>query len=76
MRSIALGQAEYEQLMDEIHGYCQQARELREQAAALQQTGLTDFQVSEKIQQLLNHAKHLDTQTRARSIRLQAACTV
>ncbi|MGG0887001.1 hypothetical protein HPY28_29940 [Brevibacillus sp. HB1.2] len=57
---IAQAQAEYEQLMDDICGYCQQARELREQAAALQQTGLTDFQVSEEIQQLLKHAEHLD----------------
>ncbi|MDR4997402.1 hypothetical protein [Brevibacillus parabrevis] len=57
---IAQAQAEYDQLMDDIRGYCQQARELREQAAALQQTGLTDFQVSEEIQQLLKHAKHLD----------------
>ncbi|WP_240463469.1 hypothetical protein [Paenibacillus apiarius] len=47
--------------MDEIRSYCQQARELREQAAVLQQSGRTDFQVSEEIQQLLNRAEHLDT---------------
>ncbi|WP_435924013.1 hypothetical protein [Paenibacillus sp. DYY-L-2] len=60
VRSIAQARAAYEQLMDEIRVYCQQARELREQAAELQQTGLTDFQVSEEIQQLLKHAEHLD----------------
>ena len=59
-RSIAQARVAYEQLMNEIHSYCQQARELREQATELKQTGLTDFQVSEEIQQLLKHAKHLD----------------
>jgi hypothetical protein len=58
--SIAQARAAYEQLMDEIRVYCQQARELREQAAELQRSGLTDFQISEEIQQLLKHAKHLD----------------
>lgn len=29
----------------------------------MQQTGLTDFKVSEEIQQLLKHAKHLDAVT-------------
>ncbi|GIP59568.1 hypothetical protein [Paenibacillus woosongensis] len=50
LQSIAQAREAHEQLMDEIRGYCQQARELREQAAALQQTGLTDFKVSEEIQ--------------------------
>lgn len=36
LRSIAQAGAAYEQLMDEIRGYCQQARQLREQAAELQ----------------------------------------
>ncbi|WP_256022403.1 hypothetical protein [Paenibacillus kribbensis] len=31
VRSIAQAQAEYEQLMEEIRGYCQQAKQLREQ---------------------------------------------
>lgn len=56
---IAESQVAYEQLMDEIRGYCQQARELREQAAVLQRSGRTDFQISEEIQQLLKHAEHL-----------------
>ena len=57
---IAESQVAYEQLMDEIRGYCQQARELREQAAELQRSGLTDFQVREEIQQLLKRAEYLD----------------
>ncbi|WP_334073547.1 MULTISPECIES: hypothetical protein [Paenibacillus] len=60
VRSIAQARAAYEQFMNEIRGYCQQARELREQAAVLQRSGRTDFQISEEIQQLLKHAKHLD----------------
>jgi len=42
MRSIAHAQAEYEELMEEIRNYCQQARELREQAAELKWSGRTD----------------------------------
>ncbi|MCP3779389.1 hypothetical protein [Paenibacillus sp. MZ03-122A] len=60
MRSIAQARAAYEQLMNEIHSYCQQARELREQAAELRQSGRTDFQVREEIQKLLDHAEHLN----------------
>ncbi|QDS35647.1 hypothetical protein [Brevibacillus brevis] len=60
VRSIAQARAAYEQLMDGIRGYCQQARELREQAEKLQRSGRTDFQISEEIQQLLNRAEHLD----------------
>ncbi|MFU1794162.1 deaminase domain-containing protein [Paenibacillus azoreducens] len=60
VRSIAQARAANEQLMDEIRGYCQQARELREQAVGLQRSGRTDFQVREEIQQLLNRADHLD----------------
>ncbi|GFN31589.1 hypothetical protein [Paenibacillus xylaniclasticus] len=43
VRSIARARAAYEQLMEEVRGYCQQAKELREQAAVLQQSGRTDF---------------------------------
>ncbi|WP_019537631.1 hypothetical protein [Paenibacillus ginsengihumi] len=60
VRSIARARAAYEQLMEEIRGYCQQARQLREQAAGLQRSGRTDFQVRGEIQQLLNRAEHLD----------------
>lgn len=57
---IAESQVAYEQLMDEIRGYCQQARQLLEQVAELQRSGRTDFEVREEIQQLLNRAEHLD----------------
>ncbi|MCE5173143.1 hypothetical protein LQV63_28170 [Paenibacillus profundus] len=60
VRSIAQACAIYEQLMYEIRGHCQKARELREQAKMLQESGRTDFQVSEEIQQLLNRAEHLN----------------
>ncbi len=33
----------YEQLMDEIRGYCQQDKELSEQSTELQHSGRTDF---------------------------------
>ncbi|MEK4114617.1 hypothetical protein NST44_00175 [Paenibacillus sp. FSL W8-0919] len=52
VRSITQARVVYEQLMDEIRGYCQQARQLREQEAELQRSGRTDFQVREEIQQL------------------------
>ncbi|WP_245233273.1 hypothetical protein [Paenibacillus maysiensis] len=38
VRSIALARVAYEQFMDDIRSYCQQARELREQSAVLQQS--------------------------------------
>lgn len=57
---IAQAQAEYEQLMDEIRSYCQQARGLREQVAELQRSGRTDIQLREEIQELLNQAEHWD----------------
>ncbi|MGG4394587.1 hypothetical protein ABEX25_09835 [Paenibacillus thiaminolyticus] len=60
VRSIAQARVAYEQLMNEIHSYCQQAREIREQVAELRQSGRTDLQVREEIQKLLDHAEHLD----------------
>ncbi|MEK4429112.1 hypothetical protein MHB54_07615 [Paenibacillus sp. FSL M7-0802] len=45
--------------MDEIRGYCQQAKELPEQAAELQRSGRRDFQVRAEIKQLLDQAEHL-----------------
>lgn len=45
MGFIAQAQVAYEQLMDEISSYCQQARGLREQAAELQRSGRTDSSV-------------------------------
>ncbi|MGV6938279.1 hypothetical protein ACWA2B_22960 [Paenibacillus sp. CMM36] len=40
--------------MNEIGGYCQQAKELPEQAAELQRSGRIDFQIRAEIKQLLN----------------------
>ncbi|MFB0832870.1 hypothetical protein ACEU2D_25215 [Brevibacillus laterosporus] len=60
VRSIAQAQAEYEQLMEEIRGYCQQAKDLREQAAELRRTGRTDSQVGAEIRQLLDQAEQLE----------------
>lgn len=34
--------------MDEIRGYCQQARQLREQEAELQRSGRTDFRLERR----------------------------
>ncbi|MGG4492896.1 hypothetical protein [Brevibacillus reuszeri] len=55
---IAQAFAAYEKLMNEIHEYSQKARELREQAAELRQSGRTDFEVGVEVQQLLDQAKH------------------
>ncbi|AET62182.1 hypothetical protein [Paenibacillus terrae] len=48
VQSIAQARVAYEQLIEEIRGYSRQARELREQAAELQQSGRTDFQVRDR----------------------------
>ncbi|WP_068794283.1 hypothetical protein [Brevibacillus laterosporus] len=60
VRSIAQAQAEYEQLMEEIRDYCQQAKDLREQVAELRRTGRTDSQVGAEIRQLLDQAEQLE----------------
>ncbi|MCR8966148.1 hypothetical protein O0550_23685 [Brevibacillus halotolerans] len=60
VRSIAQAQAEYEQLMEEIRGYCQQAKDLREQAAELRRSGRKDSQVGAEIRQLLDQAEQLE----------------
>lgn len=60
VRSIAQAQADYEQLMDEIRDYCQQARDLREQAAELSRSGRTDSQVGAEMRQLLDQAEQLE----------------
>ncbi|MGW9531161.1 hypothetical protein ACWHAM_26350 [Paenibacillus terrae] len=48
VQAIAQARVAYEQLIEEIRGYSRQARELREQAAELQQSGRTDFQVRDR----------------------------
>ena len=58
--SIAQAQADYEQLMGEIREYCQQTKNLREQAAELRRSGRTDSQVGVEIRQLLDQAEQLE----------------
>lgn len=60
VRSIAQAKADYEQLMDDIRDYCQQAKQLREQAAELKRSGRTDSQVGTELRQLLDQAEQLE----------------
>lgn len=60
VRSIAQAEAEYEQLMDEIRGYWQRARDLREKAAELKLSGRTDAEVGAEIWQLLDQAERFE----------------
>jgi len=60
VRSITQAQADYEQLMDEIRGYWQRARDLREKAAELKLSGRTDAQVGTEIRQLLDQAERFE----------------
>lgn len=57
---IAEAQAEYEALMDEVHGYWEQAKELRKQATELKASGCTDSRTAVEISQLLERAKYID----------------
>ncbi|MDQ0494815.1 hypothetical protein [Paenibacillus brasilensis] len=56
---IAQAQAEYEAIRTQIAGHYQQARELRNQADKLKQSGRTDVQVMTKVHQLLDQAERL-----------------
>jgi len=60
VRSIVQAEADYEQLMDEIRGYWQQARDLRKKAAELKMSGRTDAQVGAEIRQLLDQAERFE----------------
>lgn len=60
VRSIAQAEADYEQLMDEIRGYWQRARDLRKKAAELKLSGRTDAQVGAEIRQLLDQAERFE----------------
>ncbi|MFS0556358.1 hypothetical protein [Brevibacillus sp. 179-C9.3 HS] len=57
---IADAQAEYEALMDEVHGYWEQAKELRKQATELKASRSTDSRTAVEISQLLERAKYID----------------
>jgi len=56
---IAQAQAEYEAIRAQIVEHYQQARELRNQADKLEQSGRTDAQVMTEVNQLLDQAKRL-----------------
>lgn len=56
---IAQAQAEYEAIRAQIAEHYQQARELRNQADKLKQSGRTDAQVMTKVNQLLDQAERL-----------------
>ncbi|NKI20346.1 hypothetical protein HFN20_03695 [Paenibacillus dendritiformis] len=60
VRSIAQAETDYEQIMVEIQNYCQQAKDLREQAAMLIQSGRTDSQAGAEIRQLITQAERLE----------------
>lgn len=53
---IAKVQAEYQAIVEEVRGYCQKARELRQQADELRRSGSTDPQVATEISKLLEQA--------------------
>ena len=55
---IAKVQAEYQAIVEEVRGYCQKARELRQQAEELRRSGSTDSQVATEISKLLEQADY------------------
>jgi uncharacterized protein Yka (UPF0111/DUF47 family) len=57
---IAQAQEEYEEIVEEVQGYCQKARELRKQADELRRSGSTDPQMATQIRQLLEQADYFD----------------
>ena len=57
---IAQAQEEYEEIVEEVQGYCQQARELRKQADELRRSGSTDPKMATQIRQLLEQADYFD----------------
>lgn len=56
---IEQAQAEYESIREQIAEYYQQAREIRNQADELKQSGRTDAQVMTKVNQLLDQSERL-----------------
>ncbi|SYX84013.1 hypothetical protein [Paenibacillus alvei] len=57
---IAQAEAEYEAIVEEVRGYCQNARQLREQADELRQSGSTDPQVATEVRKLLEQAEYFE----------------
>ena len=57
---LTQAQAEYEAIVEEVRGYCQKARELRQQADELKRSGSTDPQVATEVNKLLEQAEYFD----------------
>ncbi|AWX57711.1 hypothetical protein AB432_022910 [Brevibacillus brevis] len=55
---IAQAQTEYQAIVEEVRGYCQKARALRQQADELRRSGSTDPQVATEISKLLEQADY------------------
>lgn len=59
---IAQAQAEYERIMEEVRGYCQKARELRQQTDEVRCSGSTNPQVPAEISKLMELADYFKHQ--------------
>lgn len=57
---IAQAEAEYEAIVEEVRGYCQKARELRQQADELRHSGNIDPQLATEVNKLLEQAEYFD----------------
>lgn len=57
---IAHAEAEYEAIVEEVRGYCQKARELRQQAHELRRSGSIDPLVASEVRKLLEQAEYFD----------------
>ncbi|MBU8714604.1 MULTISPECIES: hypothetical protein [Brevibacillus] len=55
---IAQVQAEYQAIVEEVRGYCQKARELRQQVDELKRSGSTDPNVATEVRKLLEQADY------------------
>jgi Mg2+ and Co2+ transporter CorA len=55
---IAQAEAEYEAIVDEVRGYCQKARELRQQADELRRSGNIAPKVASEVRKLLEQAEY------------------
>ena len=57
---IAQAEAEYEAIVEEVRGYCEKARTLRQQADELRRSGSIDPQVATEVRKLLEQAEYFD----------------
>jgi uncharacterized coiled-coil DUF342 family protein len=75
---IAQVQEEYEEIIEEVQGYCQKAQELRKQADELRRSRSTDPQMATQIRQLLEQADYFDQLADQKDghPRLEALCRI